>query len=85
MKSGTRLGAIETVIFGSEPSPLLVVSDMTIDRETSDAELHHMAGTIAAGMEPIGNHQGRPETKRHQAATLLQRAFADLRGEFRDG
>ena len=36
--------------------------------------------TIADSMDPIGNHQGRPETKRHQAAELLHRAFAELRG-----
>ncbi len=75
------LHAIEVVIFGSEPAPLLVAVEKSIGRETTDADLRDMAQTIAARMDPIGNHQGRPETKRHQAATLVQRAFADLRDE----
>jgi len=69
------------VVFGSEPAPLLVAHETTISRNTSDSDLQDMAQIIAAGMDPIGNHQGRPETKRHQAATLISRALSDLRHE----
>jgi carbon-monoxide dehydrogenase medium subunit len=76
------IGSIEAVIFGSEPAPLLseTAGDMTITRDTSDAALRDMAHAIADDMDPIDNHQGRPETKRRQGAELLRRAFVDLRG-----
>ena len=78
---GGRVEDIEAAVFGSEPAPLLssVTADMSIAPDTQDATLSEMAHAIAAGMDPIGNHQGRPETKRHQAAELLRRAFADFR------
>lgn len=81
VKADDVLSAIEVVVFGSESAPLLAAAGKTIGRGTADADLHDMAQSIAAGMEPIGNHQGRPETKRHQAATLIRRAFTDLRRE----
>ena len=81
VKNDDMLGAIEAVVFGSEPAPLLVAHETTINRNTRDSDLQDMAQTIAAGMDPIGNHQGRPETKRHQAATLISRALSDLRHE----
>jgi carbon-monoxide dehydrogenase medium subunit len=76
-----RIENIEVVVFGSEPAPLLssVSTDMRIAPDTMDPTLRDMAHAIAAGMDPIANHQGRPETKRRQAAELLQRAFADFR------
>jgi aerobic carbon-monoxide dehydrogenase medium subunit len=85
MKGKRELSRIETVIFGSEPTPLLVASEMTIGSDTSDEAADDLAHAIASQMEPIGNHQGRPETKRRQAAALLQRAFVDLRGRLVDG
>ena len=77
-----RIDAMEVVIFGSEPSPLLsdATNGMSIVPDVSDAVLRDMAQTIADGMDPIDNHQGRPETKRRQAAELLRRAFMDFRG-----
>jgi carbon-monoxide dehydrogenase medium subunit len=84
-KEQGELREVETVIFGSEPKPLLVASDTAIVRHSSDEALGELAQAIASQMEPMGNHQGRPDTKRLQAAALLQRAFADLRGRLADG
>jgi aerobic carbon-monoxide dehydrogenase medium subunit len=76
-----RVNEIEIVVFGSEPAPLrsTVTDGMSIAADTSDTALREMAQAIAAEMDPIGNHQGRPETKRQQAAELLRRAFAEFR------
>jgi carbon-monoxide dehydrogenase medium subunit len=80
-RDGDRIEAIEAVIFGSEPSPLLsdAIGGMSIVPGTSDATMRDMARMIADGMDPIDNHQGRPETKRRQAAELLRRAFTGFR------
>lgn len=80
-RSGDRIEAIEAVIFGSEPSPLLsaATGGMSIAPGTSDATMRDMARTVADGMDPIDNHQGRPETKRRQAAELLRRALIGFR------
>ncbi len=85
VKERDEFRRIETVIFGSEPKPLLVASDTVIGHASADDALAELAHSIASRMEPIGNHQGRPDTKRRQAATLLQRAFCDLRGRLADG
>lgn len=76
-----RIDAIEAVIFGSEPAPLLssVGAGMSVTADASDLVLTDMAHAIAAEMDPIGNHQGRPDTKRRQAAELLRRAFVEFR------
>jgi carbon-monoxide dehydrogenase medium subunit len=76
-----RVGDIEAVVFGSEPAPLLsaATASMRIAADTPDTTLRDMADAIAAGMDPIANHQGRPETKRRQAAELLRRAFTEFR------
>ncbi len=76
-----RIEGVEAVVFGSEPAPLLSIATatMSVATDTPDPALREMAGAIAAEMDPIANHQGRPETKRHQAAELLRRAFADMR------
>ncbi|ARQ02434.1 FAD binding domain-containing protein [Pseudorhodoplanes sinuspersici] len=76
-----RIDAIEVVIFGSEPSPLLseTAAGMTIAADTSDDTLRDMVQAIADDMDPIDNHQGRPETKRRQAAELMRRGFIAFR------
>jgi carbon-monoxide dehydrogenase medium subunit len=76
-----RVENIEAVVFGSEPAPLLssTTANMRVAADTPDTALRDMAHAIAAEMDPIHNHQGRPETKRRQAAELLRRAFAELR------
>ncbi len=80
-KAGDSIGQIEAVIFGSEPAPLLsdAVAGLTITQNTSGAALRDMAQAIADDMDPIDNHQGRPETKRRQGAELLRRAFVSFR------
>lgn len=85
VKGRHRQGAIsdiEVVVFGSEPAPMLsiVSKDMTIAPDTSDGVLQDIAQSIAESMDPIDNHQGRPDTKRRQAAEMLRRSFLDLRG-----
>jgi carbon-monoxide dehydrogenase medium subunit len=84
-KEQGELHEVETVIFGSEPKPLLVASDTAVGRHSSDEALRELAREIASKTEPMGNHQGRPDTKRLQAAVLLQRAFVGLRGRLADG
>ncbi len=76
-----RIQDIEAVVFGSEPAPLLsmVTTTKSVGPDTPDTALREMAHAIAAEMDPIANHQGRPETKRRQAAELLRRAFMDMR------
>lgn len=80
-KAEGRIDAINVVVFGSEPSPLLseATASMTIEPQTSDDDLRDMAQAIADGMDPIDNQQGRPETKRRQAAELLRRGFIEFR------
>lgn len=78
-------GALEdlaVVLFGSEPTPLLSPSaqDMTVAADSTDATLADIARAITDDMEPMGNHQGRGETKRKQAAVLLQRTLRDMLG-----
>lgn len=81
------VSSIEAVIFGSEPMPLLscATAEMSIAPGMPDARLRDMAQAVADEMEPIDNHQGRPDTKRQQAAELLYRAFAEFRAATRDG
>lgn len=76
-----RIQDLEAVIFGSESAPLLssASASISIAPDTPDTMLHEMAHAITAEMDPIANHQGRPETKQHQAAELLKRAFAEFR------
>jgi carbon-monoxide dehydrogenase medium subunit len=76
-----RIEDVEAVIFGSESTPLLssASASISIAPDTPDTTLHEMAHSITAQMDPISNHQGRPETKRRQAAELLRRAFDDMR------
>ncbi len=76
-----RIEDIEAVVFGSEPAPMLssATESMSIAPEMPDSVLQDMAEAIAADMDPISNHQGRPETKRRQATELLRRAFVEFR------
>lgn len=76
-----RIDDVEAVIFGSEATPLVssASASISIAPDMPDTALREMADAITAEMDPIANHQGRPETKRRQAAELLQRAFAEFR------
>jgi carbon-monoxide dehydrogenase medium subunit len=79
-REGDTLGALDVVVFGSEPRPLLsrVARDARIACGTTPAGLRELADAIADEMEPMDNHQGRGETKRRQAAVLLARTFDDM-------
>ena len=74
------LQSLTAVIFGSEPKPLISAraADATIAVDASDRVLLDLANEIAEEMEPMENHQGRGDTKRRQAAVLLQRLFKDM-------
>lgn len=80
-KVGGALTDLDVIIFGSEPSPLrsTAAAAVSIASNASDKDLAEIAVTITADMEPMDNHQGRGETKRAQAATLLRRTLQDMR------
>lgn len=75
-----RLSTPSLVLFGSEPAPLLspTAATLVIHPSTTAEELVGMAARIAADMSPMENHQGRAETKRHQAAVLIRRLLREL-------
>jgi len=82
-KAKLRDGALTSfsiVMFGSEPTPLLSTqaAELKIASGDGGAALRDIAHAITAEMDPIDNHQGRPETKRQQAAVLLHRVFKDM-------
>jgi aerobic carbon-monoxide dehydrogenase medium subunit len=79
-KNGDGLSVVETVIFGSESAPLLLplVQEFQLTADTSDGELAELAASIVDRMDPIGNHQGRPDTKRKQASVLLRRELKTM-------
>lgn len=74
------LRSFSIVMFGSEPMPLLSTqaAELKIASGDDSAALRELAHAITAEMDPIDNHQGRPETKRQQAAVLLQRVLQDM-------
>lgn len=74
------LRSFDIVMFGSEPMPLLSTqaAEIAIGRGADSKALRDIAQFVASEMDPIDNHQGRPETKRHQGAVLLQRVLADM-------
>ncbi len=73
---------LAVVFFGSEPTPCLSPSAKMINlaADSTDEALTDVARAMTADMEPIDNHQGRGDTKRRQAAVLLQRALRDMLG-----
>ncbi len=79
-KAGGALNDLDVIIFGSEPCPLHspAAAGISIASNASDKDLTEIAATITADMEPMDNHQGRGETKRAQAATLLRRTLKDM-------
>lgn len=74
------LGAFDVVIFGSEAAPLLSpkAAGIALDPNASEETLSAIAHALTADMDPIASHQGRPETKRKQAAVLLKRVLRDM-------
>ena len=50
----------------------------SIEADPSDHALASIAARITQDMEPIGNHQGRGDTKRKLAAVLLKRVLKDM-------
>jgi carbon-monoxide dehydrogenase medium subunit len=79
-KTPRGLGHFEVVFFGSEPTPLLspAAGKLTLDTSVAEGALAELVHDIANDMQPIGSHQGRGETKRTQAAVLLQRVLNDM-------
>ena len=82
-KAAKILRDFEVVFFGSEATPLLSPSAARLDtRRTASRpqELARIARDVAQDMNPIDSHQGRGDTKRKQAAVLLQRRLQDMIG-----
>jgi len=77
-----RVVGLEVVFFGSEPAPRLcpATAGLTLEPGASNAALSEMAQAMVATMTPMDDHQGRGETKRKQAAVLLQRMLKDMKG-----
>lgn len=72
----------EIVFFGSEATPLLSFSaaKLELDERVAPAELLRIARDVVQDMNPIDSHQGRGDTKRKQAAVLLQRLLQNMVG-----
>jgi aerobic carbon-monoxide dehydrogenase medium subunit len=85
-KAAKILRDIEVVFFGSEATPLLSPSAARLElgESVAPAELLRIARDVAQEMNPIDSHQGRGDTKRKQAAVLLQRLLQDIVGEAHD-
>ena len=79
------LDDLSVVFFGSEPAPLLSpgARDIILAADCTDTTLADAARAMTADMEPMDNQQGRGETKRKQAAVLLQRTLRDMLGRAR--
>jgi carbon-monoxide dehydrogenase medium subunit len=79
-KTPRGIGHFEIVFFGSEPTPLLspMAAKLTLDTGVAEGAVAEMAHDIAKDMKPIDSHQGRGDTKRRQAAVLLQRVLKDM-------
>jgi aerobic carbon-monoxide dehydrogenase medium subunit len=79
-KTPRGLEHFEIVFFGSEPTPLLspTAAKLTLDTGVAEEAVAEMAHDIANDMQPIDSHQGRGDTKRRQAAVLLQRVLQDM-------
>jgi aerobic carbon-monoxide dehydrogenase medium subunit len=72
----------EVVFFGSEATPLLSPSAARLElgESVAPAELARIARDVVQDLKPIDSHQGRGDTKRRQAAVLLQRLLQDMIG-----
>ena len=81
-KAAKILRDFEVVFFGSEATPLLSPSAARLElgESVAPAELARIARDVAQDMNPIDSHQGRGDTKRKQAAVLLQRLLQDMIG-----
>ncbi|MCW5683643.1 MAG: FAD binding domain-containing protein [Pseudolabrys sp.] len=79
------LDDLSVVFFGSEPTPLLSpgARDIVVAADSTDIVLTDAARAMTADMEPMDNQQGRGETKRKQAAVLLQRTLRGMLGQAR--
>lgn len=80
VKAGDKLDDLNVTIFGSEAMPLLsqTASSFAITANAADKMLAEMAAAVTDDMDPMDNHQGRGETKRQQAATLIRRTLRDV-------
>jgi carbon-monoxide dehydrogenase medium subunit len=82
-KAAKNLRDFEVVFFGSEATPLLSPSAARLElgEGVAPAELLRIASEVVQDMNPIDSHQGRGDTKRRQAAVLLQRLLQDMIGK----
>jgi carbon-monoxide dehydrogenase medium subunit len=78
--SGATIGALRLVYFGSESHARLAghaaaaARGRPLDRATEDA----VVAALDRDLDPMGNLQGRPDTKLHLAKVLTRRVLGDL-------
>ena len=78
--SGDRIAALRLVYFGSESHARLAghAADAARDRPLDGATVDAVVAALDRDLEPMGNLQGRPDTKLHLAKVLTRRVLADL-------
>jgi len=75
--SGGRLSALDMVVFGSEPAPLLCRS-VAEAVAAGEADADTLADLVAEEMAPMDNLQGSAGVKRAQARGLASRLLARM-------
>jgi aerobic carbon-monoxide dehydrogenase medium subunit len=79
--SGGTIGALRLVYFGAESHarPAVHAAEAARGRPL-DAAQGDILAALDRDLDPMGNLQGRPDTKRHLAKVLTTRVLADLAG-----
>lgn len=81
---GGRLVALDLVVFGSEPAPLLV-ADVAAAVAGGSTEPDRLADLLAGAMTPMENLQGSAGAKRAQARALARRLLKRMTAEAAHG
>jgi carbon-monoxide dehydrogenase medium subunit len=77
---GTVMRDLDLVLFGSEPRPLLSVAARAPaeGRRWTPVVVAEIAEAASNDMDPLGNLQGRADTKRHQARVVIERVLTRM-------
>lgn len=72
------ISELDLVVFGSEPTPHICreAQRLAVGQKWSDVLVLAIAETVAKEIDPMGNLQGRAETKRKQASALVRRVLS---------
>lgn len=78
--TGDRIDTLDLVLFASEARPLLSVAaaETAAGQTWSPALAEAIATAVSVEMEPIDNLNGRGDTKRKQARTLIARVLKGM-------